>query len=79
MYWYSNIDPRGAIGQVTVDGGNSAVVDLSAQATEDQDKTVSALMFSKEGLDGTQQHTIKIAYVGPGKLGGPYLSFYRFE
>lgn len=79
VYWYSDIDPRGAVGKVTVDGGSSATVDLAANATESQTTTSSALMFAKEGLDGSKQHTIKIAYVGAGQFGGPYLSFYYFE
>lgn len=64
---------------MTVDGGSSISVDLAAQASQDQTTTISALQFSKEGLDGSKQHTIKITYGGTGKYGGPYLAFYRFE
>lgn len=61
-----------------LDGGSRTIVDLSQNATADQ-TPVSALMFAREGLDQSHQHNITLSWVGPGKLGGSYFSFYYFE
>lgn len=79
VYWHSDIDPRGAIGRVTLDGGRSTLVDIGANATEVMNTTISAVMFARDGLDAGHEHNITIAWADIGKFNGTFLTLYSFE
>jgi hypothetical protein len=79
VYWHSVVDPRGAVGRVTLDGGTPIDVDESANATSPNADVVPAVFFAREGLDGSKTHTLNLSYVMAGKLGGPYFSVYFIE
>ena len=73
--WYSSKDPKGGVADVFVDSDGPSVIDASA-GTSVNDNPVTVVMFTKSNLDPSQEHTINVSYVGPGALGGPYVTIY---
>ena len=60
---------------MSVDSGNQQVIDASA-GTAQGDHPIVMVLFSQSNLDPSMEHTITVSYVGPGALGGPYVTIY---
>jgi hypothetical protein len=58
--------------------GNATTVDASAGTSVGQ-APVPAILFARDGLDGTRSHTFNLAFLSPGSLGGAYLELYYLE
>lgn len=75
ILWYSSKDPNGGVASVYVDQENLEIIDASV-GTESTDKPILEVLFSRSNLDPSKEHTFNISYVGPGALGGPYVTIY---
>lgn len=75
ILWYSSKDPNGGVASVYVDQENLEIIDASV-GTELTDKPILEVLFSRSNLDLSKEHTFNISYVGPGALGGPYVTIY---
>jgi hypothetical protein len=76
VYYLSSHDSNGAKNAITIDDGGSTTIDQSAQQVKGANAIGPAVLFAQTGLDGTQQHTIRVTYGGEGDLGGGFLAFY---
>lgn len=75
IFYYGAKDPNGGVANVFVDSGNPQTIDASA-GTALNDNVFVEVLFTQTGLDPSKVHTLNISYVGPGSLGGPYVTIY---
>jgi hypothetical protein len=76
VYYLSSHDWNGALNILTIDDDGSTTIDQSVGQVKGADAIGPAVLFAQTGLDGTQQHTIRVTYGGKGDLGGGYLAFF---
>lgn len=75
ILWYSSKDPKGGVASVYVDQENLEIIDASV-GTDTDDNPILEVLFSRSNLDPSKEHTFNISYVGPGALGGPYVTIF---
>jgi hypothetical protein len=63
---------------ISVDSAEGITVDQAYGTTKDGPKDDGAVLFSRQGLDGTKEHTIQVSWAGEGSLGGGYLGIFGF-
>jgi len=75
IFWYGAKAPNSGVASVLVDAENPQIIDASA-GTGANDNSIVEVLFNQTGLDPNKAHTLNISYVGPGALGGPYVTIY---